>query len=108
MDQSVPKRRHIKFRRRRITQTREYNKLRYGISLICTLFKDALNKWDYMVSNVLKVLGNELERLRQEADTVKLRYRPGTSLGRLTLTMRLLYKKLLARSDSTDKTERIV
>ena len=60
------------------------------------------------MSNVLKVLGNELERLRQEAVTVKLRYLPGTSLGRLTLTMRLLYQIILGRSKSTDKTDRVV
>jgi hypothetical protein len=60
------------------------------------------------VSKILKALGNKVESLRKDVVTVKLRYRPGTSLGRLTLTMRLLYQIVLGRSNSTDKTDRIV
>lgn len=51
------------------------------------------------MSNVLKMLGNELESLREEAVTVKLRYRPATSLGTLTLTLSLLYQIVLGRNN---------
>jgi hypothetical protein len=60
------------------------------------------------VSNIFKILENELERLRKGAVTVKLRNSPGTSLGGLTLTVRTLYQIALGRSNSKDKEDRIV
>jgi len=38
MEQSVPKRRHIKFRRRRITQKKEYNKYFYISVVLIYIF----------------------------------------------------------------------
>jgi len=80
MGQSVPKRRHIKFSRRRFTHNKEYSKT-YVVSIHLTLNLKILNIHNYKDFNKIKKSytlwaynNNKMSLLRQNTDDLPLVY----------------------------------
>jgi len=66
MEQSVPKRQHIKFRRRGITQKKTYNKVLY----VAYKFKMFLNECEAVVSWTQDMLYTSMVLKRGKSDNV--------------------------------------